>query len=84
MPYTIYLKRSAEKELNDLPEKIHDRIIDALLSLEGNPFSRKVKKLHGREGFRIRVGTYRVLYTVDEAKKKIEVISVAERKDVYR
>ena len=84
MAYSVYLKRSAEKELKDLPAKIHDKIIDVLLSLGDNPFPRNVKKLQGRESFRIRVGNYRVLYTVDETDKKIEVVSVADRKEAYR
>ncbi len=67
MPYTVYLKRSAEKELEDLPAKIHDKIITVLLSLKDNSFPRNTKKLHGREGLRIRVGNYRILYVVDEA-----------------
>lgn len=84
MAYTVYLKRSAEKELEDLPAKTHDKIIEALLSLKDNPYPHKAKKLHGREGVRIRVGNHRVLYTVDDENKKIEVISVADRKEVYR
>ena len=84
MPYTVYLKRSAEKELEDLPAKVHDKIITVLLSLKDDPFPRNAKKLHGREGVRIRVGNYRVLYVVDERDKKIEIVSVADRKEVYR
>lgn len=84
MAYTVYLKRSAEKELEELPTKIHDKIIAVLLSLSDNPFPRNVRKLHGREGLRIRVGNYRILYIIDDANEKIEVISVADRKDVYR
>jgi len=84
MAYTVYLKRSAEKELKELPTKLHDKIVEALLLLRENPFPRNVKKLHGREGFRIRVGSYRVLYLVDDEKKKIEVVSVGDRKEVYR
>jgi mRNA interferase RelE/StbE len=56
MAYTVYLKRSAEKELEELPAKVHEKIIEALLSLRDNPFPRNAKKLHGREGVRIRVG----------------------------
>lgn len=84
MRYTVYLKRSAEKELRELPGNAHDRIIEALLSLKDNPLPRNAKKLHGPEGMRLRVGNYRVLYIVDDAKKRIEVISVADRKEVYR
>ena len=84
MAYTVYLKRSAEKELEELPAKVHDKIIEALLSLGGNRFLRSAKKLHGREGFRIRVGKYRVLYLIDDTNKRIDVISVADRKEVHR
>ncbi len=84
MPYTVKLKKSAEKELDYLPTRIHDKIINLLLSLKENPFPRNSKKLHGREGWRIRVGDYRILYIIDESDRIIEVISVAHRKDVYR
>jgi mRNA interferase RelE/StbE len=84
MPYTVKLKRSAEKELDNLPTKIHDKVINILLSLKENPFPRNSKKLRGREGYRIRVGDYRILYLIDEPDKNIEVISVAHRREVYR
>jgi len=82
--YKIYLKRSAEKELSHLPLKIHDRIIKRLLSLKRNPKSSNVKKLRGREGYRIRVGDYRILYEIDEKKKRVEIVSIGHRKEIYR
>lgn len=84
MSYIVKLKRSVEKELERLPEKIHDRIVHALLSLKENPLPHGVKKLHGREGYRIRVGDYRILYTINDTEQKVEVFSVADRKEVYR
>ena len=84
MPYTVKLKRSAEKELDNLPTKIHDKVINILLSLKENPFPRNSKKLRGREGYRIRVGDYRILYLIDESDKNIEVVSIAHRREVYR
>ncbi len=84
MPYTVRLKRSAEKELENLPARIHNKVINVLLSLKENPFPRNSIKLHGREGWRIRVGNYRILYIIDEPDKNIEIISVAHRKEVYR
>ena len=84
MPYTVKLKRSAEKELDHLPTKIHNKVINILLSLKENPFPRNSKKLRGREGYRIRVGDYRILYLIDESDKNVEVVSVAHRKEVYR
>lgn len=84
MPYIVRLKRSAEKELKNLPTRTHDKVINILLSLKENPFPRNSKKLRGREGYRIRIGDYRILYLIDESNKNIEVISVAHRKEVYR
>jgi mRNA interferase RelE/StbE len=84
MPYTVKIKRSAEKELDNLPTKTHDKVINILLSLKENPSPHNSKKLRGREGYRIRVGDYRILYLIDESDKNIEIISVAHRKEVYR
>lgn len=84
MSYTILLKRSAEKELENLELKTHDNIIKHLLVLKENPLSKGVKKLRGREGYRMRVGDYRILYEINEAEKEIEIFSVAHRKEVYR
>ncbi len=84
MSYQVHLKRSAEKELEQLPAKLHDKIVQRLLELQENPFPKNIKKLQGRDGFRIRVGDYRILYQLDEITKTIEIISIAHRKEVYR
>ena len=84
MPYAVYLKRSAEKELDRLPVEVHDRIVKRLISLRNNPRPPGTKKLFGREGYRIRVGNYRILYIINEKEKKVEIVSVAHRKEVYR
>ncbi len=52
MSYTVYLKRSAEKELARLPAKIHDRVVKRLISLRDNPRPSGAKKLLGREGMK--------------------------------
>ena len=84
MPYAVHLKRSAEKELAGLPEKVHRKIIERLLGLKDNPRPPRSKKLWGGERYRIRVGDYRVLYTIDDARQKIEVSAVGHRREVYR
>jgi len=84
MAYSVALKRSAEKELEVLPEKIHDHIVSQLISFKENPRPAGVIKLRGRPGYRKRVGNYRILYTVDDENKRVEVISIAHRKEVYR
>lgn len=84
MSYVVYLKRSAEKELSRLESEVHDRIVKRLFSLQDDPRPHNVKKLQGRNEYRLRVGDYRVLYIIDESAKKIEVVAVGHRKDVYR
>ena len=84
MAYTVILKRSAEKELDRLPVQLHERIARKLLELEDNPRPRGVQKLHGEDGFRIRVGDFRVLYVIDDRAQTVEIVAVGHRRDVYR
>ncbi|MBF0378564.1 MAG: type II toxin-antitoxin system RelE/ParE family toxin [Desulfamplus sp.] len=84
MSYTIFLKHSAEKELEGLSLKTHNKIVRKLIALKEEPLPKGVKKLQGRSGYRIRVGGYRILYEISETDKQIEIFSVAHRKDVYR
>lgn len=84
MAYIVRLKRSAEKELAGLPRDAHQRVIKRLLALIANPRPPGVKKLGGGERYRLRVGDYRVLYTIDDGLQKIEVSAVGHRREVYR
>jgi mRNA interferase RelE/StbE len=82
--YEIHLKRSAEKELDALPARTRSRIIKRLLNLETNPRPHGVAKLQGQEAYRLRVGDYRVLFTIDDVKRVVLVYAVGHRRDVYR
>jgi mRNA interferase RelE/StbE len=55
-----------------------------LLALEDNPRPSGVKKLQGQESYRLRVGDYRILYTIDDKSKKIFIMAVGHRREVYR
>jgi mRNA interferase RelE/StbE len=82
--YKINIKRSAEKELESLPDKIHNKVVSRLLLLKNNPRPQGVKKLRSETGYRIRVGDYRVLYDIDDENNVLEIYSVAHRREVYR
>ncbi len=84
MTYHVLMKRSAEKELAALPAQTKERIDQRLLKLESDPRPRGVKKLQGQESYRLRVGDYRVLYTVDDQARQVMVYAVGHRRDVYR
>jgi mRNA interferase RelE/StbE len=81
--WQIEIARDARKELERLPTQIQLRISKAILALEENPFPHGCKKLKNRDGFRIRIGDYRVLYFADTKLKQIAVGVIGHRREVY-
>lgn len=84
MNYTITIKPSAEKELDFLPKAAQRRLRTRILSLEQNPRPPGIKKLKGGEGYRLRVGDYRILLLIDDEAKLVDVVAIGHRKEVYR
>ena len=84
MSYHVTLKKSAEKELDAIHGPLLDRIRRKLFVLADNPRPIGVQKLHGQDGYRIRIGDYRVLYLIDDSTRHVEIISVAHRRNAYR
>ena len=84
MKYQVRIIPSAEREMNKLPALIHTRISRGILVLEDNPMPRGTKKLSGREEYRLRIGDYRVLYTIDDAEGIVTIFAVGHRREVYR
>lgn len=82
--YVVRIKRSAEKEMDGLEKAAFQRVARAILSLEHDPRPRGCRKLHGVEDYRLRVGPYRVLYSVDDRARTVVVSAVGHRRDVYR
>jgi len=82
--WQIDIARDARKELASLHSQMQVRISKAILALENNPFPSGCKKLKNRDGFRIRVGDYRVLYFADTKSKKVVIGAIGHRRDVYR
>jgi mRNA interferase RelE/StbE len=82
--YSIRIRASAERDMKALPSEAFRRVSEAILTLEAAPRPRTCKRLRGREGYRMRVGDYRILYVVDDASHAVDVVAVGHRKDVYR
>jgi len=83
--YQIEWKRSAAKALKSLPQQAVFHIVVAVERLSLNPYPVGVKRLVGAQHtYRIRVGDYRVIYTVWEAVLVIEILRVAHRREAYR
>jgi mRNA interferase RelE/StbE len=82
--YQLKIKRSAEKELAHLPVDAVIIIRDHILILRNNPFPPGCKKLKGFKNlYRIRIGNYRVIYSVQHEILIIEILKIAHRKDAY-
>ena len=63
--YHLELTHSAEKELHRYHPKLQDRIINKILMLNENPRPRGFKKLFGSNNYRVRLGDYRIIYSID-------------------
>ena len=81
----IRISRSAEIQLGKLPRSDQARVAREMLALADDPFPRGARKLSGyHDVFRIRVGPYRILYSVSETELIIAILKVGHRRDVYR
>ncbi|MBI2957860.1 MAG: type II toxin-antitoxin system RelE/ParE family toxin [Chloroflexi bacterium] len=84
MTYRVVIGSSAEKELKKTPALVRERIARKVLSLEDDPRPRGVRKLSGREEYRIRVGDYRILYTIVDSEFLVTVLALGHRREIYR
>jgi mRNA interferase RelE/StbE len=84
MKFQVILPKPVQKELDRLPDDIANRILARLTGLETNPRPPDVKKLKGRDAWRIRVGDYRVIYEIHDRILQIIVVTVGHRREVYR
>lgn len=85
MKYRIEVRKSAEKGLKKLDRKYQRYVYEKMLELGGNPRGHKCEKLSGVEnGYRKVTWPYRILYTIDDKNKVVDVYLVAHRKEVYR
>ena len=82
--YSIEIKRSAAKELTQLPPKDRGRIIARIQALADDPRPVGAEKLSGQDRYRVRQGDYRILYEIEDEVLRIVVVKIGHRRDVYR
>ena len=76
MSFKIIIEKKASKEAQAIPIKFRSAIDETILSLAANPRPRNSKKLTQKEGYRVRVGNYRILYTIDDAMKTVVIYRI--------
>ena len=84
MKYHLKIIRKAEKDLDDIKGKDFGVIKKKILSLAENPRPFGCKKLTNEDGYRIRVGNFRILYRISDRTKEVVVYRVKDRKEAYR
>ena len=84
MIYFINFTKRSFKELEKVKPPYYVEIKEAILDLAQNPRPIGSKKLKGRNGYRIRVGMYRIIYEIIDSKLIINIITIGHRKDIYK
>ena len=82
--YRVDLSRRAEKDLDRLPPRGAARVIAVLRRLAEDPRPSGAGKLVAVEGFRVRVGEYRIVYQVDDTVQVVTVYRIRHRREAYR
>ena len=84
MAYEVLLQPRARKEFLALPPDIVKKITQALHTLEQKPRSPQTIKLSGGDGYRLRVGDYRILYDIDDSARRVIAYRIKHRREAYR
>lgn len=83
MTYRIELRPAAVRALKQIDHQDRDRLRGAIALLGEDPRPPGAKALRGRPGLRVRVGDYRIIYTVDDDVLIVAVVTLGHRRDVY-
>jgi len=82
--YRLEVSNTAHRQIRRLPTQTQERINRAIAGLAENTRPPGAKKLTAREGYRVRVGDYRIRDQVDDEAKMVNIYRVMARGDVYR
>lgn len=80
----VVVSPRAYRQRKKLSPQLKKLTLHLIQKLANNPFPPKSKKLSGREGYRLRYGDYRIIYTVDKNSKIITVTAIAHRRMIYK
>jgi mRNA interferase RelE/StbE len=82
--YKISLTRRAEKDLRSLNRSMKNRTVTAISELANDPRPSGCRKIQSEEGvWRIRIGDWRVGYTINDKSREVIVIRIVHRKEFY-
>ena len=83
--YSLEIKRSASREIEDLPTKKDRRlVVDRITKLADDPRPPGSEKLVEDDRYRVRQGRYRIVYGIDDAARVVRIVKIGHRREVYR
>ena len=82
--YSIFFKKSVEKDFKVINKKDLAKILESIKALAEDPRPPGCEKLTGQQKYRLRQGRYRILYSIQDDELTIWVVKIAHRKDIYR
>lgn len=82
--YEVLIRKSAADELGRIPKKDLRRVVERIRSLGGGPRPRGCEKLSALERYRIRRGDYRIVYSIDDAVRIVEIFKIGHRSEIYK
>ena len=84
MKYSLFILPRAQREMASLGPQEREKIRKAILGLQEHPRPAQSRKLTGRDGWRMRVGNYRVIYEIDDAVRSVTILNLGHRREIYR
>ncbi|MBG1262684.1 type II toxin-antitoxin system RelE family toxin [Nostoc commune] len=85
MSYAIVISKSVQKQIDNLPNDVIERVIEKIQNLASEPRPDGIVKLKGSDNeYRIRIGDYRVRYEINDESQLVQILQCKHRKDVYR
>ena len=82
--YSIHFRKSVEKDLRRIPKRHLPRLLERIKALGDDPRPPGCEKLSGQERYRLRQGSYRIIYSIQDNELTVWVVRVGRRRDVYR
>ena len=83
--FDVLIKRSAVKEIESIArKKDRQRVVRRIGQLAEDPRPPGCRRLSGRDRYRLRQGSYRIVYAIEDEKLIVYVVKVGHRRDVYR
>ncbi len=80
----LILSKSVIKELENLPHREIEKVYNHFKKLLSGASNLDIKKLRDSENYRLRIGNYRTIFSINQKQKTIEILDLLHRKDIYK